>query len=266
MRAKRRHAGSSQASRRVFDPIPVADMPDEETSSAVRPGTLYLVGTPIGNLRDISFRAIDVLKAVDLVACEDTRHSSRLLQRYEITTPKLSVHQHNEASRGDEIVARLEKGECVALISDAGMPLVSDPGQRLLHRCLAAGRIVEVIPGPSAPVAAVIGSGIPADQFCFRGFLPVKKGQREKALVVAVESAVTTVFFESPHRIDGTLEILAKLAPDRRVCVARELTKIHETFHRGTAAELALHFSQNAPKGEITLVIAGVRLPKFLSD
>ena len=175
-------------------------MPESESPPSAKAGTLYLVGTPIGNLRDITLRALDVLRSVDVIACEDTRHSSKLLRRHDISTSKLSLHQHNEAARSDEIIERLGRGESVALISDAGMPLVSDPGQRLLHRCIGAGHAVEVIPGPSAVIAGVVGSGLPADEFVFRGFLPVKKGQREKALAEALASQVTTVFFESPHR------------------------------------------------------------------
>ncbi|MEM9479352.1 MAG: 16S rRNA (cytidine(1402)-2'-O)-methyltransferase [Verrucomicrobiota bacterium] len=239
-------------------------MSEVEGDSPVKPGTLYLVATPIGNLRDITLRAIDVLKAVDVVACEDTRHSSRLFQRLEISTSKISLHQHNEAARSDEIVARLAKSEAVAVISDAGMPLVSDPGHRLLRRCLEAGHAVEVVPGPSAVMTAVAGSGLPAERFYFGGFLPVKKGQREKALRGALEREVTSVFFESPHRLDGTLEMLAGIESDRLVCVARELTKIHETFHRGKVEEVAAHFAARPPKGEITLVIAGTELPKYV--
>ncbi len=241
-------------------------MPETENPSPARPGTLYLVGTPIGNLRDITLRALDILRSVDVIACEDTRHSSKLLQRHEIKAAKLSLHQHNEAARSAEILERLARGKSVALVSDAGMPLVSDPGQRLLHRCILAGHDVEVVPGPSAVITGLVGSGLPADEFVFRGFLPVKKGRREKALAEALASPVTTVFFESPHRLDGSLKMLAVLDPGRRVCVARELTKSHETYHRGTASELALHFSENAPKGEMTLVIAGVSLPKFLTN
>lgn len=228
------------------------------------PGVLYLVGTPIGNLGDISQRAIECLKSADLVACEDTRHSGRLLQAYDIEARKVSLHQHNEASRGAQLLDNLLAGESVAVISDAGMPLVSDPGARFLHRCLQAGVPCEVIPGPSAVLAALVGSGLPAERFFFGGFLPTKKGQRRRELEGALGMDWTSVFFDSPYRIVGTLEILAELEPLRRVCVARELTKKFEEFQRGTAAEVLAHYRDRSVKGEISLVISGRSLPKWM--
>lgn len=245
-------------------------MPDTHTSLPEKEsflpehGTVYLVATPIGNLRDIALRALDVLRGVDLIACEDTRHSARLLQKFGIETPRVSLHAHNEAARTAELVTKLHDGLRLALISDAGSPLISDPGLRLVHRCRVEGIPVSPIPGPSAPIAALLGSGFPADQFRFLGFLPVKKGKRREVLASAIAASETTVCFESPHRIDGTLEILAELDPVRRVCIARELTKTFETFHRGTAIELANEFSNKTAKGEITLLIAGNDQPKFL--
>ncbi|MGI9241890.1 MAG: 16S rRNA (cytidine(1402)-2'-O)-methyltransferase, partial [Verrucomicrobiales bacterium] len=171
-------------------------------------GVIYLVGTPIGNLADISQRAIDCLKAADIIACEDTRHSGRLLQAHDIEARKVSLHQHNEASRGAQLIEHLLAGESVAVISDAGMPLVSDPGARFLHRCLQAGVTCEVIPGPSAVLAALVGSGLPAEKFFFGGFLSTKKGRRRRELEGALAMEWTSVFFDSPHRITGTLEIL----------------------------------------------------------
>ena len=227
-------------------------------------GVLYLVGTPIGNLADISQRAIDCLTNADLIACEDTRHSGRLLKAYDIEARKVSLHQHNEASRGAQLIENLLAGESIAVISDAGMPLVSDPGARFLHRCLQAGVACEVIPGPSAVLAALVGSGLPAEKFFFGGFLPTKKGQRRRELETALSMAWSSVFFDSPHRIVGTLEILVELEPSRRVCVARELTKKFEEFRRGTAAEVFEHFSERSIKGEISLVIAGSKLPKWM--
>ena len=227
-------------------------------------GKLYLVGTPIGNLADISQRAIDCLKSVDLIACEDTRHSGRLFQAHDIEARKVSLHQHNEASRGEALLENLLVGESVAVVSDAGMPLVSDPGARFLHRCIKAGIEYEVIPGPSAVLAAVVGSGLPSDRFFFGGFLPTKKGQRRRELEAALGMDWSSVFFESPHRIIGTLEMLLELEPERLLCVARELTKKFEEFRRGTPEELLEHYRERTVKGEISLVIAGRVLPKWM--
>ena len=225
-------------------------------------GTLYVVATPIGNLGDLTERARGCLAAVDIIACEDTRHSGMLLQRLGVRKPLVSVHEHNEASRAAQLTSDLAQGRTVAYISDAGMPGVSDPGQRLVNACLRAGISVEVIPGPSAVITAIIGSGFPADAFFFGGFLPVKSGQRERSLTRALEREETSVFFESPHRMDGTLDLLARLAPDRRICVARELTKKFEEYRRGTAEEVRAHFAAHPAKGEICLVISGSELPK----
>jgi 16S rRNA (cytidine1402-2'-O)-methyltransferase len=229
----------------------------------IQPGRLYIVATPIGNLGDITLRARDCLAGVDTIACEDTRHSGVLLQHLGIRKPLLSIHEHNEASRSAQLIGELQTGRSAAYISDAGMPGVSDPGQRLVNACIRAGVTVEVIPGPSAVTTALIGSGFPADAFFFGGFLPVKSGQRERALTKALEREETTVFFESPHRIDGTLEMLARIAPESLICVARELTKKFEEFRRGSAAEVHAHYRAHPAKGEICLVIAGSDLPKW---
>ena len=229
----------------------------------VQPGTLYLVATPIGNLADITDRARLTLAAVSRVACEDTRHSGILLQHLGLRKPLVSIHEHNEATRSAEMVEALLSGDSVAYISDAGMPGVSDPGQRLVNACRRANLRVEVIPGPSAVLTALIGSGFPADAFMFGGFLPVKSGQRERALTAAIARPETTVFFESPHRIDGTLELLARIAPDHLICVARELTKKFEEFRRGTASAIHDHYRKHPAKGEICLVLAGSDLPKW---
>ncbi|MEM7145525.1 MAG: 16S rRNA (cytidine(1402)-2'-O)-methyltransferase [Verrucomicrobiota bacterium] len=229
------------------------------------PGVVYFVGTPIGNLADITQRALDTLRSVDLIACEDTRHSARLLNHYDIRNiPRLSLHEHNEAKRSDELIKKIQAGSSVAVISDAGMPTISDPGQRLLQRLLAHDLPYEIIPGPSAPIAALVGAGLPADHFAFHGFLPPKKGARERELTTALEAAHTSVFFESPHRLLSTLEILARLDPNRLICVARELTKKFEEFHRSHAAQALAHFQDHPPKGEIVLLIAGTKLPKWL--
>ena len=218
---------------------------------------LYLVGTPIGNLADITLRALETLRTVDLIAAEDTRHSLRLLGRHEIRKPLVSFHEHNEARRTQELLARLQAGENIALITDAGLPSISDPGARLVRACLAAGVPYTVIPGPSAVLTAVVGSGLSAERFHYGGFLPPKSGGRERDLQIALDRAETSIFFESPHRLERTLEVLARLAPERQVCVARELTKQFEEFRRGPASEVFAHYQQHPPKGEITLVIAG---------
>lgn len=229
----------------------------------IEPGKLYIVATPIGNLGDLTERARECLAAVDVIACEDTRHSAVLLQHLGLRKSLISLHEHNEAARTVELVAYLQAGKSVAYISDAGHPGVSDPGQRLVSACLRAGVPLSVLPGPSAVLAALCGSGFPADAFFFGGFLPVKSGQRERALTRALERDETSVHFESPHRIDRTLEMLAAMAPERRICVARELTKKFEEFRRGTAVEIAAHYRHHPPKGEIVVVISGADLPRW---
>ena len=228
-------------------------MQDEDQETG---GRVVLVPTPIGNLGDITQRAIEVLRRADRVACEDTRRSGSLLTHLGITgKPLISMHEHNEARRAPEIVTMALAGEQIAIISDAGMPGVSDPGYRLVQACLEAGVTVEVLPGPSAVITALIGSGFPCHAFRFGGFLSVKSGKRRTALEQALNSGETGIFFESPHRIASTLVILAELQPDAKACVARELTKKFETYHRGTAADLAAEFQQRAAKGEIVLLV-----------
>ena len=218
---------------------------------------LYVVATPIGNLGDITLRALEVLKSVDLIAAEDTRHSGLLLKHLGIKKPFLSYHEHNEAMRTAELVERLANGENIGLITDAGMPGISDPGVRLVHECIKRDLSFTIIPGPSSILTALIGSGLSTKKFSFRGFLPVKSGQRERALRAAAESGETIIFFESPYRLIKTLAACVDIMPDRQLCVARELTKKFEEFHRGTASELFAHYEANPPKGEIVLVISG---------
>ena len=218
---------------------------------------LYVVGTPIGNLDDITLRALEALKSADLIAAEDTRHSGNLLRHFEIRKPLVSYHEHNEAMRTAELAERLAAGETVALITDAGMPGVSDPGARLIRACIERGLPYTIVPGPSAILTALVGSGFALDRFCYRGFLPPKSGGRERELRAAAERAETTVFFESPHKIAKTLAACAEIMPDRQLCVARELTKKFEEFRRGTAAELLAHYDAHPAKGEITLVVTG---------
>jgi 16S rRNA (cytidine1402-2'-O)-methyltransferase len=222
---------------------------------------LYIVSTPIGNLGDITVRALEVLKSVDLIAAEDTRHSLRLLQRYEIRKPLLSFHEHNEARRTQELTARLQEGTNVAVITDAGLPGISDPGGRLVRACAEQGLPYTILPGPSAVLTALVGSGFGADQFYYGGFLPVKSGQRERELQKAVERKESSVFLESPYRLEKTLEVLTRLAPERPLCVARELTKQFEEYRRGQAAALREHYLAHPPKGEITFIVAAVEKP-----
>jgi 16S rRNA (cytidine1402-2'-O)-methyltransferase len=220
---------------------------------------LFLVGSPIGNLSDITYRAVAVLKEVTLVAAEDTRRSSILLKRFEISKPLVSFHEHNEARRTSELIEKMRAGEKVALITDAGMPSISDPGYRIVRACIENGIRVEVIPGPSALLTALVGSGLPTDRFYFGGFLPVKSGQRERELVGALAREFTSVYFESPYRIIRSLEVIAREDPARLICVARELTKHFEEYRRGEASAVLSHYAAHPPKGEITLVISGVR-------
>ncbi|MEA3211843.1 MAG: rRNA (cytidine1402-2-O)-methyltransferase [Chthoniobacter sp.] len=218
---------------------------------------LYLVATPIGNLGDITMRALEVLKSVDLVACEDTRHSGNLLRHFQISKPLISYHEHNEARRTAELIEELAAGKNIAVVTDAGLPGISDPGHRLLRACIERGVPYTIIPGPSSVLTALIGSGFPAEGFYYGGFLPVKSGGRERDLLAAAARAETSVFFESPHRLLKTLEVCATHFPDRLLCVARELTKQFEEFRRGTPAELLAHYSARAVRGEIVLVISG---------
>jgi 16S rRNA (cytidine1402-2'-O)-methyltransferase len=217
---------------------------------------LYVVSTPIGNLGDITLRALEVLKSVDVIAAEDTRHSGMLLKHFEIKKPLLSYHEHNEAMRAAQLVERLATGEDVALITDAGTPALSDPGACLIRECIKHGLPFTIIPGPSSIPAALVGSGFSTEKFCFRGFLPVKSGRRERELLAAVNREETTIFFESPYRLTKTLAACIEIMPDRQLCVARELTKKFEEFRRGTASELLAHYQPHPPKGEIVLMIS----------
>jgi 16S rRNA (cytidine1402-2'-O)-methyltransferase len=219
---------------------------------------LFLIGSPIGNLGDITFRALEVLKTVGFVAAEDTRRSSILLKHFGISKPLMSFHEHNEARRTGELIERLRGGESVALLTDAGMPSVSDPGYRLVRASIENGIRIEVIPGPSAVLTALVGSGLPTDRFYFGGFLPVKSGQRKRELIAALAREFTSIYFESPHRIIRSLEVINGVEPARLVCVARELTKKFEEYRRGEVASVLAHYTSHPPKGEITLVIKGI--------
>ena len=237
----------------------------EDPNFEISPG-IYVVAGPIGNLGDITVRALDCLRAADRIACEDTRHAQRLLSRYGIKKPLVSLHAHNEAQRSGELIRRAQDGERIAYLSDAGMPGISDPGERLIHRCIQAGVTLDVLPGPCAAVTAVAGAGLGSTPFHFGGFLPTKKGQRRAQLEIALERDCTTVFHESPHRLVSTLEILAELASGRLITVARELTKRFQEYRRVTVEEALAHYRAHRPKGEICLLISAKKLPKWLRE
>lgn len=225
-------------------------------------GSLYLVATPIGNLEDITYRAVRILHEVDSIACEDTRHTRKLLDHYAIQKPMVSYHEHNEAERAIELAAQMLGGVSIALVTDAGVPLVSDPGYRLVRAAIDAGIPVHHIPGPSAVVAALSASGLPTDSFRFGGFLPVKPGQRTKALEAIRDEHATVIFYEAPHRILEALESVDETLGERPVVVAREMTKIHEEFLRGTAREIhATLAARDSIKGEFTLLIGKATAP-----
>lgn len=223
-------------------------------------GRLQVIATPIGNLADLSERAREALAGADVIAAEDTRHTAALLKTLGISKPLLSLHEHNEARRVPTLLARLGAGERVALVSDAGTPLLSDPGYELVRRAAAAGFAVSAIPGPSAITAALAIAGLPTDRFCFEGFLPARQGERRAALQALAHEPRTLVFFEAPHRIAASLaDMAATLGPTREAVVARELTKAHETIYRGTLQELAQRAAaeENFARGEITLIVRG---------
>jgi len=220
-------------------------------------GKLYLVPTPIGNLKDITFRAIEVLKEADLILAEDTRTSGKLLKHYEIETHMHSHHMHNEHKTVEGIVNRIQSGETVALISDAGTPAISDPGFLLTRACVEAGLEVDCLPGATAFVPALVNSGLPNDKFVFEGFLPVKKG-RQTRLTLLAEETRTIIFYESPHKLVKTLTHFSEyFGAERRVSVSREITKLHEETVRGTAEEVLQYFTNKPPKGELVVVVEG---------
>ena len=220
-------------------------------------GRLLVCATPIGNLEDVTLRVLAALREVDIVACEDTRHTKILLDRHGIAAKLVSYHEHNERARANQLVERIRAGETVALVSDAGMPLISDPGFVLVQAAVEAGLPIEVLPGPSAVLSALVASALPSERWRFVGFLPRKRAERERLLAHAQE---TLVAFESPRRLAATLEQLAEHDPDRSLAVCRELTKRHEEIRRGSAAELAKHYGESTPRGEIVIVVGGDKL------
>jgi 16S rRNA (cytidine1402-2'-O)-methyltransferase len=221
-------------------------------------GSLYVVGTPIGNLDDMTYRAIQTLKDVDAIAAEDTRHTGKLLHHFQISTPQISYHQHNIHQRTPQLVERLQNGESIAIVTDAGMPGISDPGCELIQACVEAEITVVPIPGPVAAIAALVASGLPTDRFCFEGFLPAKgKERRDRLAIIAAESR-TLVLYESPHRLQATIADLYQSGEgDRLIVIARELTKRFETFWRGTLEEAIALTQDTQPRGEYTLVLMG---------
>ena len=218
---------------------------------------LYLVPTPIGNLKDITFRAIEVLQQADLILAEDTRTSGKLLKHYEITTPMHSHHMHNEHKTTEGIVKRIQAGETIALISDAGTPAISDPGFLLTRACVEAGIEVDCLPGATAFVPALVNSGLPNDKFVFEGFLPVKKGRQTRLKLLADETR-TIIFYESPHKLLKSLtQFVEYFGADRQISVSREITKLHEETIRGTVAEVLAHYEAKPPKGELVVIVGG---------
>lgn len=224
--------------------------------STVQKGTLYVCATPIGNLGDITLRALDVLREVDLIAAEDTRHSRKLMDHYGITTPLTSYHEHNEKGKAQELVKRLNQGETIALISDAGMPGISDPGKEIIQLCHIEGISVDVLPGANAGLTALILSGMPNEHFLFHGFLPSQSTARKKELVGYSRLPFTQIFYEAPHRLLDTLSDLAEVFGDREAAVVREITKLHQTVHKGNLQGLMEEFEKNPPRGEICLLVA----------
>ena len=217
-------------------------------------GTLYVVATPIGNLKDITLRALETLRAVEVIACEDTRQTGKLLHCHGIKAPLISLHDHNERQRVPGLLEQLRSGRSVALVSDGGTPLVSDPGWRLVHEAAAARIPVTWIPGPAACIGALVLSGLPTDRFVFEGFLPAKPGQRRKRLEALREETRTVVLYESPHRLLKTLREIREVLGEVSIACARELTKMFEEVQRGRVSDLIAAFEQHPPRGEITLV------------
>lgn len=221
-------------------------------------GTLYLVATPIGNLEDITFRAIKILQTVDLIAAEDTRHTAKLLNHYQISTPTISYHHHNHQTRVEEFLTKLKQGKNIALVTDAGTPAISDPGYNLVSACILDQINIIPIPGAIAAITGLVASGLPTDRFVFEGFLPTKKKLRQSLLQSLKAETRTMIFYEAPHRLQTTLaDFTVVFGLDRRITLARELTKLHEDFYRNTIEKAIGFYEQNQPKGEYTLIVQG---------
>lgn len=222
-------------------------------------GRIVFIATPIGNLEDITLRSIEAIKSTDLVACEDTRRSSKLLNRLGIKKPLISFHEHNEKSRGKRLIEEVLGGKTIVCLTDAGMPGISDPGYRLVQDCIEANVEFDILPGPSAVLMALLGSGLPTDSFYFGGFLPHKKGKRKTELEESLQRSCTSIYFESPHRIVASLTMMQDFASGHPVCIARELTKKFETWYRGSVSEVIALIGEGKVKGEITFIIAGLQ-------
>lgn len=232
-------------------------------------GMLYVVGTPIGNLEDMTFRAVKILQSVDVIAAEDTRHTGKLLQHFQIKTPQVSYHEHNRNERLPDLLKQLNQGKAIALVTDAGMPGISDPGYELVKGCIEAGIQVVPIPGATAGITALSASGLPTDRFVFEGFLPTSGQERQQRLESLQAESRTLIFYEAPHRVRETLQDLANcLGETRSIVVARELTKLHEEFWRGSIGDAIAHYTQHEPKGEFTLILAGIQaeIPVFSEE
>ncbi|MCK5127401.1 MAG: 16S rRNA (cytidine(1402)-2'-O)-methyltransferase [candidate division Zixibacteria bacterium] len=220
-------------------------------------GTLYLIPTPVGNLKDITHRALETLEAVDLIACEDTRHSGQLLAHFGIKKKKISYFEHNESARVPRIIEMLQDGQSIAVISDGGSPGLSDPAYRIVSAAVEEGIRVEALPGATAAIPALTASGLPTDRFFFEGFLPVKSGKRKTRLQKLAEFPHTIIIYESVHRIKKSLNAIAEVFGNRQICVAREISKMYEEYTRGTAIEVALEYESKTAKGEFVIIIAG---------
>jgi len=230
-------------------------MPGPFSNICRMPGTLYLVATPIGNLSDITHRALQVLRDVDLIACEDTRHTHKLLGHYGITTKTISYHEHNEQQRAEQLIDQLKQGSSIAVVSDAGTPAVSDPGFRLVRAAIENEVPVVPVPGPSALISALIAAGLPTDEFFFAGFLPARTNARRARLSELQSVPGTLIFYEAPHRLAATLKDAYEILGERDAVVARELTKMHEEIRRGRLSELSEHYEREDPRGEIVVLI-----------
>lgn len=230
-------------------------MPGPLSNICGMPGTLYLVATPIGNLSDITHRALQVLRDVDLIACEDTRHTHKLLSHYGITTKTISYHEHNEQQRAEQLIDLVKQGSSIAVVSDAGTPAVSDPGFRLVRAAIENEVPVVPVPGPSALISALVAAGLPTDEFFFAGFLPARTNARRARLTELQSVPGTLIFYEAPHRLAATLKDAYEILGEREAVVARELTKVHEEIRRGRLSELSEHYEREDPRGEIVVLI-----------